>query len=190
MNKRAIVYVLGAVLLIGAALMLLPLLVALIYHEVQRLVFPLGDAGGGGARRAGPAAGRRQAGRHVRERRADRGGAQLDRAFARRRAAVHAFGADPVLSRRRVRDDLRLYHHRLEHPARGGGARQVHAVLAQLFALDRRHGHSGVHAGHRPAGRRPGHPPAAGREPRADGRQRWCRGWPIRPRSSTGSILA
>ena len=33
MNKRAIVYVLGAVLLIGAALMLLPLLVALIYHE-------------------------------------------------------------------------------------------------------------------------------------------------------------
>ena len=33
MNKRAIVYVLGAVLLIGAALMLPPLLVALIYHE-------------------------------------------------------------------------------------------------------------------------------------------------------------
>ena len=35
MNKRAIVYVLGAVLLIGAALMLPPLLVALIYHEVS-----------------------------------------------------------------------------------------------------------------------------------------------------------
>ena len=33
MNKRAIIYVLGAVLLIGAALMLPPLLVALIYHE-------------------------------------------------------------------------------------------------------------------------------------------------------------
>ena len=35
MNKRVIVYVLGAVLLIEAALMLLPLLVALIYHEVS-----------------------------------------------------------------------------------------------------------------------------------------------------------
>ena len=39
MNKRAIVYVLGAVLLIGAALMLLPLLVALIYHEVSGWYF-------------------------------------------------------------------------------------------------------------------------------------------------------
>lgn len=33
MNKRVIVYVLGAVLLIEAALMLLPLLVAVIYRE-------------------------------------------------------------------------------------------------------------------------------------------------------------
>ena len=39
MNKRAIVYVLGAVLLIGAALMLPPLLVALIYHEVSGWYF-------------------------------------------------------------------------------------------------------------------------------------------------------
>ena len=39
MNKRAIIYVLGAVLLIGAALMLLPLLVALIYHEVSGWYF-------------------------------------------------------------------------------------------------------------------------------------------------------
>ena len=33
MNKRVIVYVLGAVLLIEATLMLLPLLVAVIYRE-------------------------------------------------------------------------------------------------------------------------------------------------------------
>ena len=39
MNKRAIVYVLGAVLLIGAALMLPPLLVALICHEVSGWYF-------------------------------------------------------------------------------------------------------------------------------------------------------
>ena len=39
MNKRAIIYVLGAVLLIGAALMLPPLLVALIYHEVSGWYF-------------------------------------------------------------------------------------------------------------------------------------------------------
>ena len=39
MNKRAIIYVLGAVLLIGAALMLPPLLVALICHEVSGWYF-------------------------------------------------------------------------------------------------------------------------------------------------------
>ena len=39
MNKRVIVYVLGAVLLIEAALMLLPLLVAVIYREKNCLLY-------------------------------------------------------------------------------------------------------------------------------------------------------
>ena len=39
MNKRMIVYILGVILLIGAGLMLLPLITALIYHERSGLWF-------------------------------------------------------------------------------------------------------------------------------------------------------
>ena len=119
MNKRVIVYVLGAVLLIEAALMLLPLLVAVIYREKERLVFFVGAAGRGCAGHAGARSGRQEAQRHVREGGPDRRRAELDRAVARGGAAVHALGADPVLSRRGVRDDLRLYDDRFEHSAGG-----------------------------------------------------------------------
>ena len=79
----------------------------------------MGAAGCGCAGRAGARPGRQKAQRHVREGGPDRCRAELDRAVARGRTAVHAVGADPVLPRRGVRDDLRLYDHGFQHPPGG-----------------------------------------------------------------------
>ena len=96
MNKRVIVYVLGAVLLIEAALMLLPLLVAVIYREKNGWYFlwVLLGAAVLGALALGL------------------GG--------RKRSAMYAKeGLIAVLPRRGVRDDLRLYDHGFQHPPGG-----------------------------------------------------------------------
>ena len=49
MNKRMIVWLLGALLLIESGLMLLPLVTALLYRRRARPLFPLHDLGAAAA---------------------------------------------------------------------------------------------------------------------------------------------
>ena len=107
MNKRVIVYVLGAVLLIEATLMLLPLLVAVIYREKNGWYFlwVLLGAAVLGALALGL------------------GGRKRSAMYAKEGLIAVALSwivlADPVLPRRGVRDDLRLYDHGFQHPPGG-----------------------------------------------------------------------
>ena len=119
MNKRVIVYVLGAVLLIEAALMLLPLLVAVIYREKNGWYFlwVLLGAAVLGALALG-LGGRKRSAMYAKEGLIAVALSWIVLSLVGG-AAVHALGADPVLSRRGVRDDLRLYDDRFEHSAGG-----------------------------------------------------------------------
>ena len=88
-----------------------------------------------------------------------------------RRAALRLVRGYPALCRRVLRDRVRLYHHRREHPDgyRGHGPR-LH-VLAPVHPLDRRHGRAGLHRGHPARVGRPLHAHHARRGPRAGGQQ-------------------
>lgn len=118
MNKRVIVYVLGAVLLIEAALMLLPLLVAVIYREKNGWYFlwVLLGAAVLGALALG-LGGRKRSAMYAKEGLIAVALSWIVLSLVG--AAVHAVGADPVLPRRGVRDDLRLYDHGFQHPPGG-----------------------------------------------------------------------
>ena len=188
MNKRAIVYVLGAVLLIGAALMLPPLLVALIYHEVSGWYFlwvMLGAAVLGAlALRLG---GGKRAVMYAKEGLI---------AVALSWIVLSLVGALPftlsgqipfyldavfemisgftttgssILPAVEELDKCMLFWRSFSHWIGGMG------ILVFMLAIVRTAARPSTCCG-----------------PRAPGRRspRWCRGWPIRPRSSTGSILA
>ena len=147
MNKRMILYIQGAILLIEAAIMVLPIAAALIYREPSGIWFFYTALAA-----------------------AIIGFAAMKLAKPRSKT-IYAKEGDSDLSRRGVRNDLGLYNDRFEHPAECGGAQPLHAALAELFPLAGRHGHSGVHAGNCQNGGRAGHPSAACGEPRTHGRQ-------------------
>ena len=93
----------------------------------------------------------------------------------------------PQLHRLLLRDSLRLYHHRLQHPHRCGGHAQGPAVLAELHPLAGGHGGAGVPAGggaHGPGAQLPA-PRHAGGEPRPPRWTSWCPPCRRAPRSST-----
>ena len=140
MNKRVIVYVLGAVLLIEATLMLLPLLVAVIYREKNGWYFlwVLLGAAVLGALALG-LGGRKRSAMYAKEGLI---------AVALSWIVLSLVGAVPFTL-----------------------SREIPSYLAEPFTLDRRHGHSRVHAGHRSHGRGTGHSSAARRKPRTDGVQ-------------------
>ena len=154
MNYRMILSLLGDVLLVIGAFLLLPCIVAVIYGEPELWVLLATAAGsgllGGLFILLRP---KRRRELHARD-----GFVMVALSWILisliGAVPVHGLRGDPVVSRRRVRDDVRLYDDRRKHPPRRGGPAEVPAVLAQLHPLARRHGRARVHAGHRAAVRR------------------------------------
>ena len=83
------------------------------------------------------------------------GGPGLDCPAPAGRHSLHCRQRDPILPGRRVRDGLRLHHHRRHHSGRRRGPEPLYAVLARLHPVDRRHGGAGLSDDHpAPDGRR------------------------------------
>ena len=96
MNKRMIFHILGMLLILEAALLLLPALVALIYGEQAGWYYLFTAAGAALVGLALRTACRPE--NDLCPRRSDHRGARLDRAVACGRAAVYALRRHPVVS--------------------------------------------------------------------------------------------
>lgn len=178
MNKRVIVYVLGAVLLIEATLMLLPLLVAVIYREKNGWYFlwVLLGAAVLGALALG-LGGRKRSAMYAKEGLI---------AVALSWIVLSLVGALPFT----LSGQIPFYLDAVFEMISGfttTGSSILPAVESldrcMLFwrslSLDRRHGHSRIHAGHRPHGRgRAIHLLRA--ESPGPTVSRWSRAWSIR----------
>ena len=188
MNYRMVLYVLGRIFLVEAALLVIPLACALPVRRKHLAVLPHPPL-----RRWCCWAGRWGCAAPKTQTIYARDGLVV---AALAWVLLSAFGAlpfylsagDPLVHRRLFRDGLRLYHDRLDHPHRCRGHEPRHAVLAQLFPLGWRHGRARVPDGRAAADRRPRHAPDAGRSARPFGRQDLQPPAGTAPRSCTRSI--
>ena len=162
MNKRMILYIQGAILLIESAIMVLPIAAALIYRETSGVWFfytalAAAICGFAAMKLSKP---------------------RTKTIYAKEGLITVALGwivlslvgALPFT----LSGEIPCYLDAVFEMISGfttTGSSILTDVEALLFALAGRHGHSGIYAGHRQNGRRAGHPSPARREPGADGRQ-------------------
>ena len=156
MNKRMIVWLLGALLLIESGLMLLPLVTALLHRERTGSLFPhtiLAAALGGRADDA----------RHARKNKTIYARDGLCRTVALSWIVLSLVGAVPFTLSGEIPSYLDAVFEMISGFTTTGSSilpdveALSHCMLfwRSFFALDRRHGHSGVHDGD-PAARRAG----------------------------------